>query len=68
VHAQGYDAMTATVQALEKARAVDKTKFRDALKTVEFDGVRGRFKFDEKGDPTLKAAVVIIKSGQEVSP
>jgi branched-chain amino acid transport system substrate-binding protein len=68
VHAQGYDAMTATLQALDKARAVDKTKFRDALKTVEFDGVRGRFKFDEKGDPTLKATVVIIKNGQEESP
>jgi hypothetical protein len=30
--------------------------------------VRGRFKFDQKGDPTLKATVVIIKSGQEAAP
>jgi branched-chain amino acid transport system substrate-binding protein len=67
VHAQGYDAMTATLLALEKAGVADRTKFRDALKTVEFDGVRGRFKFDEKGDPTLKATVVIIKDGQEVN-
>jgi branched-chain amino acid transport system substrate-binding protein len=67
VHAQGYDAMTATLLALEKAGVADRTKFRDALKTVEFDGVRGRFKFDEKGDPTLKATVVIIKGGQEVN-
>jgi branched-chain amino acid transport system substrate-binding protein len=68
VHAQGYDAMTATLLALEKAQAVDKTKFRDALKTVEFDGVRGHFKFDAKGDPTLKAIVVVIKNGQEATP
>jgi branched-chain amino acid transport system substrate-binding protein len=68
VHAQAHDAMMATLMALEKAKAVDKTKFRDALKTVEFDGVRGRFKFDQKGDPTLKATVVIVKSGQEASP
>jgi branched-chain amino acid transport system substrate-binding protein len=67
VHAQGYDAMTATLLALEKAGVADRTKFRDALKTVDFDGVRGRFKFDEKGDPTLKATVVIIKNGQEVN-
>ena len=68
VHAQGYDAMTATIQALQKAQAVDRTKFRDALKTVEFEGVRGHFKFDEKGDPTLKAIVVVVQNGQEVAP
>ena len=68
VHAQGYDAMTATILALQKAQAVDRTKFRDALKTVEFEGVRGHFKFDEKGDPTLKAIVVVVQNGQEVAP
>ena len=68
VHAQGYDAMTATIQALQKTQAVDRTKFRDALKTVEFEGVRGHFKFDEKGDPTLKAIVVVVQNGQEVAP
>jgi hypothetical protein len=29
--------------------------------------VRGRFKFDEKGDPTLQATVVIVKSGKEAN-
>ena len=67
VHAQAYDAMTATLMAIEKAGAPDRAKIRDALKTVEFDGVRGRFKFDEKGDPTLQATVVIIKDGQEAN-
>jgi branched-chain amino acid transport system substrate-binding protein len=67
VHAQAFDAMTATVMAIEKAGAADRTKIRDALRTVEFDGVRGRFKFDEKGDPTLKASVVIVKDGKEVN-
>jgi branched-chain amino acid transport system substrate-binding protein len=67
VHAQAFDAMTATVMAIQKAGAADRTKIRDALRTVEFDGVRGRFKFDEKGDPTLKASVVIVKDGKEVN-
>jgi branched-chain amino acid transport system substrate-binding protein len=67
VHAQAYDAMTATLMAIEKAGAPDRAKVRDALKAVEFDGVRGRFKFDEKGDPTLQATVVIIKNGQEAN-
>lgn len=67
VHAQAYDAMTATVMAVQKAGAPDKAKIRDALSNVEFDGVRGRFKFDEKGDPTLQATVVIIKDGKEAN-
>ncbi|HEY1360807.1 MAG TPA: ABC transporter substrate-binding protein [Xanthobacteraceae bacterium] len=67
VHAQAYDAMTATAMAVQKAGTPDRAKVRDALATVEFDGVRGHFKFDEKGDPTLKAIVVIIKNGQEAN-
>ena len=59
--------MTATIMAIEKAGAADRTKIRDALRTVEFDGVRGRFKFDEKGDPTLRATVVIVKDGKEAN-
>jgi branched-chain amino acid transport system substrate-binding protein len=67
VHAQAFDAMTATTMAIQKAGAADRTKVRDALRTVEFDGVRGRFKFDEKGDPTLQATVVIVKDGKEAN-
>jgi branched-chain amino acid transport system substrate-binding protein len=67
VHAQAYDAMTAAVMAIQKAGAPDRTKIRDALRTVEFDSVRGRFKFDDKGDPTLQATVVIVKNGQEAN-
>jgi branched-chain amino acid transport system substrate-binding protein len=67
VHAQAFDAMTATIMAIQKAGAPNRAKIRDALKTVEFDSVRGRFKFDEKGDPTLQATVVIVKSGKEAN-
>jgi branched-chain amino acid transport system substrate-binding protein len=67
VHAQAYDAMAAALLAIKKAGALDKTKVRDALATVEFDSVRGHFKFDQKGDPTLQAIVVIIKNGQETA-
>jgi branched-chain amino acid transport system substrate-binding protein len=67
VHAQAFDAMTATVMAIERAGAPDRAKIRDALSKVEFDGVRGHFKFDQKGDPTLQAIVVIVKDGKEAS-
>lgn len=67
VHAQAWDAMTAAELAIEKAGSLDRTKICDALRTVEFDGARGHFKFDAKGDPTLQAIVVIIKNGQEAN-
>jgi branched-chain amino acid transport system substrate-binding protein len=65
VHAQAYDAVRATVLSLQAAGAPDKTKLRDALRTVEFDGARGRFKFDQKGDPVHSAAMIVIKGGKE---
>ena len=65
VHAQAHDAVTATALALKAAGAADKTKLRDALRKVEFDGARGRFKFDAKGDPTHSAAMIVIKGGKE---
>jgi branched-chain amino acid transport system substrate-binding protein len=64
-HAQSYDAATATFLAIEKAGSTDRTKFRDALKTVTFEGVRGHFKFDQRGDPTLEPSMVIVKGGKE---
>jgi branched-chain amino acid transport system substrate-binding protein len=65
VHAQAYDAVKATALALRAAGAPDKAKIRDALRKVEFDGARGRFKFDEKGDPVHSAAMIMIKAGKE---
>jgi len=59
--------LTATIMAVQKAGAADRTKVRDALRTVEFDGVRGHFKFDEKGDPTLQATIVIVRDGKEAN-
>ena len=66
-HAQAYDAANATFLALEKAGSADRVKFRDALKTVSFEGVRGLFKFDHKGDPTLEPSMVIVKDGKEAN-
>lgn len=65
VHAQAYDAISVAILAIEKAGAADRTKVRDALRTVTFESVRGPFRFDEKGDPTLEVPVVVIKGGKE---
>jgi branched-chain amino acid transport system substrate-binding protein len=65
VHAQAYDAITAAILAIEKAGKAEREAVRDALRSVEFDGVRGRFAFDETGDPTLTTHVVLVKNGKE---
>jgi branched-chain amino acid transport system substrate-binding protein len=65
VHAQAYDAVLATAEALKAAGSTDKTKVRDALKKVEFTGSRGVFKFDQKGDPTHSAGMIVVKGGKE---
>jgi branched-chain amino acid transport system substrate-binding protein len=66
-NAEGYDAATAAILAIEKAGKLDRTAIRDALRHIEFDGVRGHFAFDEKGDPTFTAHVVLVKDGQETN-
>ena len=65
IDAEAYDAATAAILAIEKAGKVDRTAVRDALRQVEFDGTRGHFVFDKKGDPTFTAHIVLVKDGQE---
>jgi branched-chain amino acid transport system substrate-binding protein len=66
-NAEGYDAATAAILAIEKAGKADRTAVRDALRHIEFDGVRGHFVFDQKGDPTFSAHIVLIKDDQETN-
>jgi branched-chain amino acid transport system substrate-binding protein len=65
IHAMSYDAATAAILAIEKAGKADRTAIRDALREVSFDSVRGKFSFDQKGDPTFPTHIVLVKEGQE---
>src|SRR3954465_8856802 len=67
VHAQGYDAMNVTIQAIERAKSIDRTAIRDALRKTDYQSVRGPFKFDAKGDPTLVSHVVRIVNMKETN-
>ena len=67
IDAEAYDAATAAILAIEKAGKADRTAVRDALRHVEFDGTRGHFAFDKKGDPTFPAHIVLVKDGQETN-
>lgn len=65
--AEGYDAMTMAFLAIQNAGSEDRAAVRDALSKVNFESVRGPFKFDEKGDPLLSPRIVKIVDGKETN-
>jgi branched-chain amino acid transport system substrate-binding protein len=60
VNAQAYDAINIAIAAVERANSTDRTAVRNALRQTSYDSVRGPFKFDQKGDPTLVTHMVRI--------
>jgi branched-chain amino acid transport system substrate-binding protein len=60
VHAQAFDAINIAVAAIERANGTDRTAVRNALRQTDYQSVRGAFKFDPKGDPTLVTHMVRI--------
>jgi branched-chain amino acid transport system substrate-binding protein len=67
VGAEAYDAATAAFSAIAAAGKADRRAIRDALRKVSFDGVRGKFEFDAKGDPLFATHIVLVKDGQETN-
>ena len=67
VHAQAYDAINIAIAALERAKSADRTAVRNALRQTDLQSVRGPFKFDQKGDPTLVTHMVRIVDIKETN-
>jgi branched-chain amino acid transport system substrate-binding protein len=67
VHAQAFDAANVAIAAIERARSTDRTAIRDALRKTDYQSVRGPFKFDSKGDPTLVSHMVRIVDMKETN-
>jgi len=65
VSALGYDAYLSILDAIKKADSTDSTKIKDALKTVEFEGVTGKISFDQNGDAKKDMAFIkTVKDGK----
>lgn len=64
--AQSYDALYIYASALEKAGSTtDRAKLRDSLADIkDFEGVTGKFAFDDTRNPLMDATVLIVKDGQ----
>jgi branched-chain amino acid transport system substrate-binding protein len=65
VHAQAFDAINIAIAAIERAKSTDRTAVRNALRQTDHQSVRGPFKFDQKGDPTLVTQMVRIVDVKE---
>jgi branched-chain amino acid transport system substrate-binding protein len=66
-NAEAYDAITMALLAIEHAGSEDRSAVRDALAKINFESVRGPFKFDAKGDPLLATHIVRIVNGKETN-
>jgi branched-chain amino acid transport system substrate-binding protein len=67
VHAQAFDAINIVIAAVERAGSSDRTAVRDAIRQTNFQSVRGPFRFDAKGDPTLVTHMVRIVDVKETN-
>ena len=66
--AQAYDGLYTIHTALDQSgTTTDRKKFRDTLAQVKgFEGVTGKFEFDEHRDPKMDLTVLEVKDGQWV--
>lgn len=63
--ALAYDAMNCMAEAVNTAGTTEKADIITALKGITYDGVTGKFSFDENGNPKGKEITIIqIEGGQ----
>ena len=62
VAAKAYECLYLLAQAIEKS-GQDKTKLRDTVLNMKYDGMTGTTQFDKSGGNLQKPNVVVIKDG-----
>jgi len=60
-----YDAAFVLLSAIEKAGSLEGSDIRDALKTMQINGVTGNISFDENRNPVKSVVILQIKDGQQ---
>lgn len=60
----GYDAMKMMAQAITKANSTDSAAIIKSMAAIDFTGLTGHIKFDEKRNPIKSAAITTIDSGK----
>lgn len=62
--AEGYDTVYLYKQAVEKAGTTESKAVSDALRSLEFEGLTGTFKYDENNNPIKSAKMIEIVDGK----
>ena len=63
--ALAYDAVMMIADALERAGSTDRNRLRASLaQTRDFEGVTGRIRFNEQGDPVKDALIMEVSGGE----
>ncbi|HET7616357.1 MAG TPA: ABC transporter substrate-binding protein, partial [Bacillales bacterium] len=63
--AQAYDGLKIMAEAIANAGSADRDKIRDALAGIKsYEGVLGKFSFDDEGDVVMDPVVLVIKDGK----
>jgi len=65
VVAANYDGLRLIAKAIEQS-GIDKTKLRETLLKMEFEGVTGKISFDDRGECVRDPFVVVIRDGNIV--
>lgn len=60
----GYDAMKMMAQAIKDANSTDSAAIIKAMAAIDFTGLTGHIKFDEKRNPIKSAAITTIDNGK----
>jgi len=63
---QAYDSVGMLLEAIKQAGTTDQPALRDALAKIEYKGVTGNTKFDEKNNVTKDFVKLTIKDGKFV--
>ncbi len=61
--AMGYDSVYLMAEAIKKAGSTDPKAVVDALKNIQYSGVTGSFKFDDKRNPIKSVFMTTIEKG-----
>lgn len=64
--AQAYDSVGIVLEAVKNANSLDKEKIRESVQKINYKGVTGVTKFDEKGDAIKEFVYAKVENGKFV--
>lgn len=64
--ALAYDSLKILTDAINNSEQTNGDKIRDSIEKIEIDGVTGKIKFDNNGEPIKSAVIMMIQNGKKI--